>query len=422
MREADVGVIGGGQAGLSAAYHLWRRGFRSPVPPSGSAGTGHGSAPGTHHGATTPADRTVILLDAERGPGGAWRHRWDSLTMATVNGIRELPGMPEVESDPTEPSNQAVPAYFADFEARYQVPIERPVRVVRVENDPDDTHDPEDPLLRRRLLIHSVGPDGTPLPLIRTHSILNATGTWTRPFIPTYPGVSDFTGRQLHTADYTRAGDVTGKRVGVIGGGISALGHLMELADAGATTHWYTRREPVFTEEPFTAERASRAVAGVAQCVAQGLPVQSVVSATGLFWTPALREADRRGILVRRPMFGRIVPGGVLEADGTTTELDVLLWATGFRHELTHLRPLRLHNHHGGITMDGTAVAADPRVHLLGYGPSASTIGANRAGRAAVAALVRMLDAQDERPERVEQDEQDAVDAVPRTELARTVA
>ncbi|WP_420868964.1 FAD-dependent oxidoreductase [Brachybacterium muris] len=389
MREADVVVIGAGQAGLSAAYHLWRRGFRSTESSESSD-----RADSTY--ISESSDRTVILLDAEQGPGGAWRHRWDSLTMATVNGIRELPGTPEVESDPSEPSNQAVPAYFADFEARYQVPIERSVRVVRVENDPDAPDDPEGPLPRRRLLIHSVGPDDTSLPLIRTRAILNATGTWTRPFLPAYPGAADFTGRQLHTADYTRAGDFTGKRVAVIGGGISALGHLMELADAGATTHWYTRREPVFTEEAFTAERGSRAVAGVAERVAQGLPVQSVVSATGLFWTPTLREADRRGILERHPMFGRIVPGGVIEADGTTTELDVLLWATGFRHELTHLRPLRLHNHRGGITMDGTAVAEDPRIHLLGYGPSASTIGANRAGRAAVAELVRLLEAGDE--------------------------
>lgn len=404
VREADVVVIGAGQGGLSAAYHLWRRGFRSTDSAKSSQRTGSTDPSGS----SESSGRTVILLDAEQGPGGAWRHRWDSLTMATVNGIRELPGMPEIESDPSEASNQAVPAYFADFEARYQVPIERPVRVVRVENDPDAPDgpdalhdppapdDPDDPLLRRRLLIHSIGPDGAPLPLIRTRTILNATGTWTRPFIPAYPGASDFTGLQLHTADYTRAGDFTGKRVAVIGGGISALGHLMELADAGSTIHWYTRREPVFTEEPFTAERASRAVAGVAERVAHGLPVQSVVSATGLFWTPALREADRRGILERRPMFSRIVPGGVIEADGTATELDVLLWATGFRHELTHLRPLRLHNHHGGITMGGTAVAADPRIHLLGYGPSASTIGANRAGRAAVADLVRLLEADDD--------------------------
>ena len=36
--------------------------------------------------------------------------------------------------------------------------------------------------------------------------------------------------------------------------------------------------------------------------------------------------------------------------------------------------------------MDGTHVAGEPRVHLVGYGPSASTIGANRAGQAAARA------------------------------------
>jgi hypothetical protein len=34
--------------------------------------------------------------------------------------------------------------------------------------------------------------------------------------------------------------------------------------------------------------------------------------------------------------------------------------------------------------MDGTQVVADPRVQLVGYGPSASTVGANRAGRESV--------------------------------------
>jgi hypothetical protein len=40
--------------------------------------------------------------------------------------------------------------------------------------------------------------------------------------------------------------------------------------------------------------------------------------------------------------------------------------------------------------MDGTQVAAEPRVHLVGYGPSSSTIGANRAGRSAVAAILKL--------------------------------
>lgn len=181
MREADVVVIGAGQAGLSVAYHLWRRGFRSTESSESSD-----RADSTY--ISESSDRSVILLDAEQGPGGAWRHRWDSLTMATVNGIRELPGMPEVESDPSEPSNQAVPAYFADFEARYQVPIERSVRVVRVENDPGAPDDPEGPLPRRRLLIHSVGPDGTSLPLIRTARSSTPPAPGPAPSSPPIPG------------------------------------------------------------------------------------------------------------------------------------------------------------------------------------------------------------------------------------------
>lgn len=107
LRTADVVVIGAGQAGLSAAYHLQRRGVSS-----------------------------VVVLDAEAGPGGAWRHRWDSLTMATVNGIRELPDMPAVEAEPQEPARRAVPDYFAAFEQRFDLQIERPVRVTLVEDEP----------------------------------------------------------------------------------------------------------------------------------------------------------------------------------------------------------------------------------------------------------------------------------------------
>ncbi len=65
----------------------------------------------------------------------------------------------------------------------------------------------------------------------------------------------------------------------------------------------------------------------------------------------------------------------------------MILWATGFRHALDHLAPLHLRTPGGGIPMTGTQVTTDPRVHLIGYGPSASTIGATRAGRAAVATL-----------------------------------
>jgi NAD(P)H-nitrite reductase large subunit len=90
-------------------------------------------------------------------------------------------------------------------------------------------------------------------------------------------------------------------------------------------------------------------------------------------------------------MFTAIEPHGVRLPDGGFQPADVILWATGFRAALDHLAPLGLRNELGGITMNGTAVAAEPRVHLIGYGPSQSTVGANRAGREAVRAIGALL-------------------------------
>ncbi|MEU1167866.1 hypothetical protein ABZ372_49685, partial [Streptomyces sp. NPDC005921] len=59
-----------------------------------------------------------------------------------------------------------------------------------------------------------------------------------------------------------------------------------------------------------------------------------------------------------------------------------------------HLAPLALRNDHGGIRTTGTQVAGEPRVHLVGFGPSQSTVGSNRAGRGAVVAITKYLGGQ----------------------------
>ena len=128
----------------------------------------------------------------------------------------------------------------------------------------------------------------------------------------------------------------------------------------------------------------------------QGLPPASVVSVTGLPGSPPAIEAMRqRGVLDRKPMFETITEQGVRWADGSEIEADVILWCTGFRSSLDHLAPLQLREGSGGIVMTGrlaTQVARDPRIHFVGYGPSASTIGANRAGSAAARELASFLD------------------------------
>lgn len=178
----------------------------------------------------------------------------------------------------------------------------------------------------------------------------------------------------------------------VVGGGASGTQHLMEIAEVAADTYWVTRRPPVFREGPFGADEGRAAVAMVEERVRLGLPPQSVVSVTGLPVTDAVRQARESGVLDRLPMFDRITPDGVAWDDGRTVEADVILWATGFRAAVDHLAPLRLREPGGGIRVAGTQAARDERVHLVGYGPSASTIGANRAGRAAVRGIGRLLE------------------------------
>lgn len=344
MDSVDVVVIGAGQAGLSSGYFLRR------------AGLDH------------------VILDADQGPGGAWQHRWPTLRMATVHGIHDLPDMPFEVVDETARASAVLPAYFGEFERRFDLPVLRPVTVDAV-RDGDDG----------RLLVESSA--GT----WATRALINATGTWTRPFWPRYPGQELFRGRQLHTADYRGPEEFAGKHVVVVGGGSSAVQLQLEIAEV-ATVTWVTRREPVFRDEPFTPEVGRAAVALVEEAVRAGRPPASVVSVTGLARTPAVRAAQHDGLLDRRPMFDRVTPDGVAWADGRTLRADAILWATGFRAAIDHLAPLHLREPGGGITLDGTRVVAEPRVHLVGYGPSASTIGATRAGRAAVREIKALLD------------------------------
>lgn len=351
--KADIVVIGAGQAGLSSAYHLMKLGLQ----------------PG----------RNFLVLDKSEQAGGAWQYRWPSLTLSTVNRIHDLPGMQFADViDPgmTElKAAVAVPRYYEAYEQKFQLPVYRPVtvKVVCERNE--------------RFRIE------TDRETFSARGVINATGTWETPLIPVYPGAERFTGRQLHTRDYKAAAEFAGRHVVIVGGGISALQLLDEISRVTSTS-WVTRREPEFRDTPFTQEDGRAAVAVVEDRVRRGLIPGSVVSVTGIPWTPALLAARQRGVLDRLPMFSEITESGVRWPDGKEMKADVILWATGFRSSLDHLAPLQIREDNGGIVMTGrlaTQVARDPRIHLVGYGPSASTIGANRAGAAAARELAAHL-------------------------------
>src|SRR3712207_4404635 len=108
--KTDIVVIGAGQAGLSSAYHLNKRGL----------------AP----------NRGFVVLDQSPQPGGAWQFRWPSLKLSTVNRIYDLPGMrfsDAVDTTDTEvEASIAVPQYYAAYEKAFDLPVYRPVKVIVV--------------------------------------------------------------------------------------------------------------------------------------------------------------------------------------------------------------------------------------------------------------------------------------------------
>jgi cation diffusion facilitator CzcD-associated flavoprotein CzcO len=342
--DVPIVVIGAGQAGLSASYFLRRYGVEH------------------------------VVLDGAVGPGGAWQHRWPSLRLGKVQGIHDLPDMRLGRPDASRPASEVVSEYFAAFEVANSLPIVRPVRVTSVRENGDG-----------RLLVATDRGEWV------ARAVINATGTWERPFWPHYPGQSTFRGRQLHTAGYNGPEEMAGKRVVVVGGGASATQALAEISLVAAATTWVTRRPPVWREGPFKEQDGRAAVALVDERVRAGLPPVSVVGVTGLGITPDVAEARARGVMERLPMFDRVGPDGVTWDDGRHVQADVILWATGFRAALDHLSPLHLRAPGGGILMDGTRVVVDSRVHLVGYGPSASTVGATRAGRAAAREVRALL-------------------------------
>ncbi|WP_217185696.1 FAD-dependent oxidoreductase, partial [Streptomyces sp. AC495_CC817] len=194
----QVVVIGGGQAGLAAGYHLRRLGL------------------------------DFVILDAESAPGGAWRHAWDSLRLFSPAAYSSLPGrlMP-VQQGAEYPDAAHVVSYLRDYERRYELPVRRPVRVAGVHRDGE--------LLR-------VTTDAGEW---RTRAVVSATGTWWRPFLPAVPGGADFRGEQLHTVEYRRPQDFAGRRVVVVGGGNSGAQIAADLAYDTELT-WVTKRPPRF--------------------------------------------------------------------------------------------------------------------------------------------------------------------------------
>ncbi|MGW2089133.1 ArsO family NAD(P)H-dependent flavin-containing monooxygenase [Streptomyces sp. NPDC001880] len=347
----DVVVIGGGQAGLAAGYHLRRKKL------------------------------DFVILDAQEEPGGAWQHTWDSLHLFSPAAFSSLPGrlMP-TQSGEEYPDAGHVVEYLTDYETRYGLPVHRPVRVQAVRRDAD------------RLRVE------TDTGAWSARAVVSATGTWWRPFLPAVPGRGVFTGRQLHTTGFRSPSDFAGQRVVVVGGGNSGAQIAADLAVADdVDLTWVTQRPPRFLADDIDGRALFDAATARRRALDEGRTDTGGVASLGdIVAVPPVRAARDAGLLKAQPMFERLVANGVRWSDGTSAPADAVIWCTGFRPALSHLAPLGLRGTRGHIAADGTRAVGEPRLHLLGYGDwtgpaSATLIGVGRPARDAVRQITELL-------------------------------
>ncbi|MEU0373544.1 ArsO family NAD(P)H-dependent flavin-containing monooxygenase [Streptomyces sp. NPDC006283] len=349
-QRTDVVVVGGGQSGLAAGYHLRRLGV----------------------------DFTV--LDADTAPGGAWQHTWDSLRLFSPAAYSSLPGriMPAQPGE-TYPDGGHVVDYLADYEKRYNLPVQHGVQVQAVRSD------------GARLRVETDAGDWS------AGAVVSATGTWARPFVPAVPGRDIFTGRQLHTVAYRRPQDFADQRVIVVGGGNSGAQIAADLALAGVDLTWATQRPPRYLADDIDGRVLFDVATARRRALDEGrTDTRGVASLGDIVAVPPVRAARDAGVLAALPMFTRLTATGATWADGSHAEADTIIWCTGFRPALAHLAPLGLRGPRGHIQTEGTQAAGESRLHLLGYGDwtgpaSATLIGVGRPARDAARQIAQLL-------------------------------
>lgn len=336
-----MAVVGGGQAGLAVGYYLRR------------------------------AELSYLILDGQDRPGGAWLHAWESLKLFSPAQWSSLPGWMFPGAPSRYPTRDEVLSYLGEYEKRYGLSVERPVKASAVRRE------------GAALNVETDQGDFT------ARAVVSATGTWQKPYVPDYPGREEFEGLQIHSARYRSPDQFRGKRVIVVGAGNSAAQILAEVSLVAHAT-WVTLEEPSFLPDDVDGrvlfDRASaryRALKEGALEKNNGGPLGRIVM------VEPVREARGRGVLRSTRPFKSFTRGGVVWEGGARTPADAVIWCTGFKPALDHLRPLGVVSPDGRVSVRGTRSVAEPRLWLVGYGDwtgfaSATLIGVGRSARSTV--------------------------------------
>ncbi|HYD80406.1 MAG TPA: FAD-dependent oxidoreductase [Paucimonas sp.] len=288
MNIFDVIVIGAGQAGLAAGWHLRRAGHR------------------------------FAILEAGERASGAWRGYYDSLTLFSPARYSALPGLPFPGEPNRYPKRDEVADYLESYAARFHLPIHYRKRVSDVQRQ------------GAGFLLQCADGDR-----YRARAVIVASGAFGTPYTPAVPGLERFRGKHLHSSEYRNPGEFADRRIVVVGGANSGVQIAHELSGT-ANVSLATRRPIRFFPQRILGLDFHFWLAATRLERTRWLDDQSTpVLDDGIY-----RKAIAAGKPDRRPMFREVHEDGVTWADGVREKVDVLLFATGFRPHAPYLAGL----------------------------------------------------------------------------------
>lgn len=316
----DVVVVGGGQAGLAVSYYLREQ----------------------HLG--------FVVLDASPEVGHVWRSRWDSLRLFTPAQYASLPGWPFPAEADTYPGRDQVADYLAAYAERFELPVRLNAEVTELSREPDGTF----------VVISSAGS-------CRARQVVVATGPFSRPFVPPLAAGLASSVAQLHTADYRFPVQVSEQRVLVVGGGNSGFQIAAELATAGRDVVLSEgRRNACIPQRPLGRDVFWwQDKTGVLRITA-GSRFGRLMAANDGTVIGSTRAGLRRLGVTFRPRATAATGSSVTFNDGTSIEVDAVVWATGFRIDDTWIRIPEALDPSGRLIQHRGVVQSVPGLYTIG--------------------------------------------------------
>src|SRR3954454_19145103 len=316
----DVIGIGAGQAGLALGSQLAARGAN------------------------------FLLVDAGAEIGSAWRNRGDSLRLFSPAQYDSLPGLPFPAPADTHPTKDDVADYLAGYARHFALPVRLNSPVTRLHREGDGAF-----------------PVTTPTDTLRARQIVVATGPFQTPFVPAIADELAPLVPQLHSAEYRNPAQLpAGSRVLVVGAANSGLQIADELAEH-CTVTVAVGSEPLQLPQRvggrdlfFWLTKARFFTLPSSSRIARRIRARGADLVTG----PRTGELRRRGVAFRPRLTG-VTGRTATFADGTSADVDAVVWATGYRSDYSWLHVPGVVDDAGGVRHHA-GVTGVPGLYFLG--------------------------------------------------------